>query len=105
MQSQVEICTIAPVPRLCITDDSSGLRFLVDTGANISVLPVNKNRVTSAKCEDYKLYAANGSEIKTYGVKTLNLDFRLRRPFRWSFVLAEVKQPILGADLLSHYKR
>lgn len=104
VQSQVEICTIAPVPRLCITDESSGLRFLVDTGANISVLPVIKNRVCSANCADYKLYAANGSEIKTYGVKTLNLDFRLRRPFRWTFVLAEVKQPILGADFLAHYK-
>lgn len=104
MQSQAEICTIAPVNRLTVTDCRSGLNFLVDTGANISVIPVTKRPFYENKCSDYKLYAANGSEIKTYGAKTLELDFKLRRPFRWSFVIADVKRPILGADFLKHYK-
>lgn len=85
-------------------DRKSGLRFLVDTGANISVLPVTKKPYRDSVCDNYKLYAANGTEIKTYGVKTMELDFNLRRPYRWSFVLADVKQPILGADFLSHHK-
>lgn len=104
VQSQAEICTITPVHRLCVRDSKSGLSFLVDTGANISVLPVNRTRISNIKCEDYKLYAANGTEIRTYGYKTLCLDFNLRRPFQWTFVVAEVKQPILGADFLAHHK-
>lgn len=104
VQSQAEMCTINPFPRLCVTDNNSGLKFLVDTGANISVIPVTKRHIYNHKCDSYKLYAANGSEIKTYGVKFLDLDFNLRRPYRWSFVLADVKQPILGADFLSHHK-
>lgn len=99
----MEICTITPFHRLCVIDNNSGLKFLVDTGANISVLPVMKKYYYD-KCDNYKLYAANGTEIKTYGTKTLTLDFNLRRPFRWLFVLADVKQPILGADFLSHHK-
>lgn len=56
--------------------------------------------------DSYKIYAVNGSEIKTYGTKTLNVDFNLRRPYRWTFVtlMADVKQPILGADFLGHHK-
>lgn len=104
MQSQAEICAITPINRLCVKDKNSGLNFLVDTGANISVLPVRKRPFSRDKCSNYKLYAANGSEIRTYGVKTLDLDFKLRRPYRWSFVIAEVKQPILGADFLNHHK-
>ena len=105
VQSKAEICAINPAHRLCILDNNSGLKFLVDTGANISVLPVTKKQLYFGSCdENYKLYAANGSEIKTFGVKTLELDFNLRRPFRWSFVVADVKRPILGADFLSHHK-
>ncbi|GBP26297.1 Retrovirus-related Pol polyprotein from transposon 412 [Eumeta japonica] len=47
---------------------------------------------------------SNGTEIKTYGLKTLIVDLGLRRSFRWTFVIADVKQPILGADFLSHFK-
>lgn len=104
VQSEAAICTINPVHRLCLLDNNSGLKFLVDTGANISVLPVTQKQRYYGKCDSYKLYAANGSEIKTFGVKTLDLDFKLRRPYRWTFVMADVKQPILGADFLSHHK-
>lgn len=70
------------------------------------MLPFRKNiKFSSASVKsDYKLYAANGTVIDTYGLKTLILDFKLRRPFRWSFILANVSQPILGADFLTHYK-
>lgn len=57
-----------------------------------------------SECEDYTLYAANGTKISTYGVKTLVLDLGLRRALRWTFVIADVRQPILGADFLVHYK-
>lgn len=88
--------------RLCVTDRNTGLRFLVDTGANVSVLPYRKCK--SDNSVGYKLFAANGTEISTFGEKTLVLDLKMRRPYRWTFVLAAVNQPILGADFLIHHK-
>lgn len=104
VQTEAVVCTITPSHRLCVTDVNSGLYFLVDTGANVSVLPVQKRLFSDNVSLDYKLYAANGTEIKTYGTKTLVLNFKLRRPYRWTFIIADVKQPILGADFLEHYK-
>ncbi|UYV65903.1 hypothetical protein LAZ67_3005856 [Cordylochernes scorpioides] len=53
--------------RLFVTDKNTGLRFLVDSGADISIIPPkDKSRMPSS---DYKLYAANGTEIVTYGTK------------------------------------
>lgn len=66
--------------RLCVMDRSTGYRFLVDTGANVSVLPARKS--TRDNSAGYKLYAANGTEISTFGVKTLVLDLKMRRPYR-----------------------
>ncbi|UYV85054.1 hypothetical protein LAZ67_X004411 [Cordylochernes scorpioides] len=58
--------------RLFVTDKNTGLRFLVDSGADISIIPPkDKNRMPSS---DYKLYAANGTKIVTYGTKVRNLD-------------------------------
>lgn len=101
-----EVCTSVPSHRLRVTDRSSGLCFLVDTGADISVLPsklVLKNNKNS-ECQDYYLFAANGTKIKTYGVKILVLDLGLRRALRWTFVIADVNAPILGADFLANFK-
>lgn len=101
VQTAADGCTPHGNHRLCVTDSKSGLRFLIDTGANVSVIPRNKFRDT--ECQDYKLYAANGTEIKTYGTKILNVDFKLRREFKWSFIIADIKQPIIGADFLAHF--
>lgn len=49
------------------------------------------------------MYAANGTVIKTYGIKSLILDLGLRKAFQWTFVIADVRQPILGADFLTHF--
>ncbi|XP_017796720.1 PREDICTED: uncharacterized protein LOC108578232 [Habropoda laboriosa] len=51
----------------------------------------------------YVLYAANGTEISTYGTVTLTLDLGLRRAFTWRFVVAEVSKPIIGVDFLYHF--
>lgn len=103
VQIAAEICAVLSANRLSVTDVNSGLNFLVDTGANVSVIPPSrKNRAFPDN--KYKLYAANGSEIKTYGVQSLVLDLKLRRAFRWDFIIADVKQPILGADFLGYHK-
>lgn len=88
--------------RLLIRDRKSGISFLVDTGADISVLPRNLAGQSSAPSK-LKLFAANNSVINTYGQKLLNLNFGLRRSFLWNFVIADVAQPIIGADFLQHF--
>ena len=49
------------------------------------------------------LHAANGSTIKTYGQRFLNLQLGLRRQFPWLFTVADVSHAILGADFLHHF--
>lgn len=91
-----------PSNRLLVRDHRHGLRFLVDSGADVSVVPIkmfSKNTSPS----DVKLFAANGSPIDTFGEKLLNLDFGLRRAFKWKFCIARVNRPILGADFLRHF--
>lgn len=92
--------------RLIVSDQKSHLKFRIDSGACISVLPkclVRNKKEIDFNC-NFKLYAANGSVLKTYGTKTLTLDLKLRRPFTWTFVVCDVNQPILGVDFLNHYK-
>lgn len=89
--------------RLCVYDRDTRERFLVDTGAEISVLAATGSRKMKTS-SDYRLYAANNTPIKTYGEKTLKLNLGLRRNFSWTFIIADVRTSILGADFLRHYK-
>jgi len=88
--------------RLAIHDRNSAIKFLVDTGADISVLP-RSSLTRNTKPVDLKIYATNGSVINTYGDRTLTLNLGLRRPFTWRFLLADVQQAILGADFLNNF--
>ncbi|KAK2578545.1 hypothetical protein KPH14_012574 [Odynerus spinipes] len=79
------------------------MRFLIDTGADISVLPISAVKIIGAMSES-SLYAANGTPIRTYGEKRIAVDLGLRRCFEWVFFVADVTMAILGADFLKHYK-
>ena len=87
--------------RLHVHDRISGKSFLIDTGADISLVPANPK--ACGKPSSLKLFAANNSLISTYGESMLTLNLGIRRPIRWSFCIADVPHPIIGADLLSHY--
>ncbi|CAE1162053.1 unnamed protein product [Acanthosepion pharaonis] len=84
-----------------IRDENSGYLFLVDTGAQISVIPAKPNMLT--RKTDYTLQAANGSSIQTYGETSLTLNLGFRRSFPRVFMIAQVRSPILGADFLAHF--
>lgn len=88
--------------RLVILDKANCIRYLVDTGADVSVIP---KKLTKGKIavSGFKLYAANHTPIATYGIKLVKVDLGLRRKLDWVFFIADVKQPILGADFLAHY--
>jgi hypothetical protein len=49
------------------------------------------------------LSAADGNVIRSWGERTLPLQFSGRR-FEWTFILADVDRPILGSDFLVHHK-
>ena len=86
---------------LFIYDPLSKSRYLIDTGAEVSVLPATPSQ-KSLPAISY-LYAANGSKIPVYKRLTRKLDLHLRRSFEWTFYVAAVSQPILGADFLTNF--
>lgn len=85
-----------------IYDSNSKLQFLIDTGADISVIPKYFIKPSPSKTE-FPLYAANGTKITTYGTKLLNLNLGSKRSYNWIFIIADTNQPIIGADLLEHF--
>ncbi|XP_012147630.2 uncharacterized protein LOC105663429 [Megachile rotundata] len=88
--------------RLFVCDRNSKTQFLVDTGADLCVFP---RKIMHGPCSPvgYDLSAANGTSIATYGTRTITLNLGLLRDFTWSFVIAEVSRPIIGADFLAHF--
>ncbi|BHF71393.1 hypothetical protein SprV_0401445100 [Sparganum proliferum] len=84
-----------------ISDKSSGLPFLVDSGAKISSIP--PPRCPHLKPSQVSLQAANSTTTNTYGQRSLTLDIGLRRRFQWVFAQADVKSPIIGTDFLTHF--
>ena len=72
---------------LFVTDRTSGQRYLVDAGAEVSVLPATRiDRQTFTK--GLPLRAANGSAIPTFGKRTLSLHFGLRKNLKWTFIIS-----------------
>lgn len=66
--------------RLFIYEKSLNIYFLVDTGAEISVLPKRSFRSTQDNV-GYNLEAANGSSISTFGQKKSHLRFKIKAKF------------------------
>lgn len=58
---------------------------------------------SSRQSSDVHLTAENGTRIKTYGTKTLYLDFGLSRVFTWTFEMADVSCAIIGVDFLHYF--
>jgi len=83
-----------------ICDQQHGQKFIVDTGAEVSVLPAtaaDKRFCTAGP----PLTAANGSTIPTYGKHTIRLHL-CNQVYEWPFLVATVERPLLGADFLHH---
>ncbi|XP_020296813.1 uncharacterized protein LOC109861535 [Pseudomyrmex gracilis] len=53
--------------------------------------------------QPFELFAANGTQIRTFGITVLQPILGLRRAFPWRFIIADVEQPIIGADFLAYY--
>lgn len=87
--------------RLHIYDRCTNVKFLVDSGSVVSLVPrqLIKDRLSK---QELVLYAANNTRIPTYGRRMLTLNLGLRRAITWPFIIADVKSAIIGADLLAH---
>ena len=94
----VTTCRDKQARLLYVKDDISGRRFLVDTGALVSVFPASGLDTRSHHARPL-LEAANGSTIHTYGEKQMTLSINGRK-YVWKFLVADVTQPLLGADFL-----
>ena len=78
------------------------MSYLIDTGAQISVLPLRPGDRLNAS-DGIKLQAANGSSIRTFGDRSVQLDLGLAKAFTWKFTIADVSKPIIGADFLRYF--
>ena len=92
-----------PHTLLYANDPDNKVKFLIDSGAAISVIPSSRYAKFCKTPEESYLYAANGSKIHTYGSQFLVVNIGLRRNFPFVFMIADVKTAIIGADFLSKY--
>ena len=86
-----------------VKDRPNELQFLVDTGAEVSIEPPTPTDCLHQQTR-LSLQAVNNTTIATYGTRSPTLNLGLRQTFRWIFVIASVRKPILGADFLQHYE-
>ncbi|BHF83023.1 hypothetical protein SprV_0802616400 [Sparganum proliferum] len=85
-----------------VCDKVTRRRFLVDTGAQISVIPLTP---VDRRCPSPGLHlqAAKCSPIPTFGSLSLTLNIGFRRSFSWIFVVADVPHAILGSDFFAKF--
>ncbi|GFT26054.1 retrovirus-related Pol polyprotein from transposon 17.6 [Trichonephila clavipes] len=88
--------------RLFLLDRKSGQKFLIDSGSEICVIPPSPTMNKSSQ-SNFSLFAANNTKIPAYGIVRKELNLGLRRPFIWTFIIADVSSPIIGADFLKHF--
>ena len=49
------------------------------------------------------MIAANGTPIRIFGSKKLNIDVGARYTLRWTFRVADVAVPTIGTDFMHHF--
>ena len=101
-QHEVANIALSHSKLLYVADKGHKCRYLIDTGTAVSVLPKScANGISDAG--SLPLVAANNSTIHTYGTCKRVVDVGLKREYPWTFIVADVQQPIIGADFLIHY--
>ena len=88
---------------LCLNDSITNTKFLIDTGAQVSVIPASPLDQVTSHSPGLQLQAANGSPIKTYGKLSRAVRFN-GRTFHGDFLRADVKRPLIGADFLFKHR-
>ena len=81
-----------------LVDEASQQRFLVDTGSSYSILPHKSQQPHSGP----RLCTADRSPIPCLGGRKVHVAAG-GRGFSWTFLLADVALPIIGADFWKHF--
>lgn len=77
------------------------VRYLVDTGAEISVLPeISKGRLYKSV---FNLQAENGKPVAIYGKNYVYFNVGLRKSIHCILVAADVSMSAMGMELLQHH--
>ena len=86
---------------LHVTDIRRQEQWLVDGGALVSIVPPTQQqrRQGPTGCQ---LRAANGSDIACYGTTSRTITIG-KTDFTFDFVIADVRNRIIGADFLAHF--
>ena len=101
-QREVANIALSHAKLLYVADKGHKCRYLIDTGAAVIVLPKScANGISDA--DSLPLVAANNSTIHTYGNCKRVVDVGLKREYPWTFIVADVQQPIIRADFLIHF--
>ena len=99
---ETEIPKLSPSRLLYVAHKQNKCNYLIDTGAAVSFLPrFCANGTVDA--DSLPLFSAINSTIITYGTSKRIVDVGLKREYSWTFIVADIKQPISGADFLIHY--
>lgn len=88
---------------LYVADKNTHIKFLIDSGAEVSLIPLPLAGEFKKENVEITLYAPNGSTIDVYGHKYTEIkidDFN----YRSKIIVENVTQPILGLDFLNEHK-
>ena len=91
--AEAALPTLSPSRLLYVTDKRNKCKYLIDTGAAVSVLPMScANRTTDTT--SLPLVAADNTTITTYGTSKRIVDVDLKRDYAWTFIvgLVDIKQ-------------
>ena len=86
---------------LYVLDSRENRKWLVDGGAFISLIPPTSAQKLNGP-NGTRLQAANGSKIDCFGSMSKILTIG-DRSFLYDFMIADVRQPILGSDFLAYF--
>jgi len=87
------------------TVHDKSVRFLVDTGACLSLLPSQFAHPSTVRPTNCRLQSVTGVPITVLGETRLSLGIRqLRRNYDWKFIVTNSTPAILGLDFLSNFK-
>ena len=89
-----------PNKLLYVHDAKTKTRWLIDGGAVLSIIPPTLAQRLQGPTST-KLQAANGTQIKCYGLRQMTINLA-DRAVRFPVTIADVSQPILGSDFLAH---
>ena len=82
-------------------DSNDNTQWLIDGGAHFSIVPPTPQQRSSGP-NAWTLQAANGTDIPCYGLTDRQVCIG-DRTFDLTFIVADVCQPILGADFLTRF--